>query len=267
MSVLFDPPNGINQGHLGAFWSARRTSFPKVRSAQPIAVPKDSFGDQGAWFSPSFQITFTTESTCRLQMVSSDDQWMWQIQQDRLVVNWRKRTKDYPRFGATWTQFQDSWQAWQQFLADFGMARLQPRIWELTYVNRIPKGRLWDSPGDWQKIFPGLWGGPGAVLENAKLQGLLGQWVWESTQPFTRLYAEANQGRLSDSPTSDVFLLTLTARGLIDATNSQLQPALASEIPLISLGMNHGHELIVSTFDALASSDAKTTWRRHADPD
>ena len=106
MSLQFDPPKGVNQAHLGAFWATQRNLLPIVRAVQPIVSPNEDFGNRrGQWLPPSLQLALTNEPDCRLQMISSDEQWMCQVQRDRLVINWRKRSEQYPRFSSTWSRF------------------------------------------------------------------------------------------------------------------------------------------------------------------
>ncbi len=266
MSVQFEPPRGLNLAHLGAFWAGQRSTFPVVRSAEPIPSTNEVFGDHVQWLPPALLLALTNAPDCRLQMASSDDQWMCQVQRDRLVVNWRKRNEQYPRFSATWSRFIDAWSDWRKFVSELNLAPPIPRQWELTYVNRIPKDDLWDAPSDWPKIFPGIWGGNFANIEGASLKGLQGQWVWESSNPVARLYVEPKPGRTHDNPSQPVLLLNLTARGLIDINESKDRTNDAGEIEAIKSGMSCGHGLIVSTFDKLASADAKKTWGRHATP-
>ncbi len=130
MSAQFDPPKGLNQAHLGAFWVTQKASLPHVRAVQPISTANEVFGDQGQWLPPSLQLELTNEPDCRLQMTSSDEQWMCQVQRNRVVVNWRKRSEQYPRFSTTWCRFQAAWQAWETFLADLEFDSLKPRLWE-----------------------------------------------------------------------------------------------------------------------------------------
>ncbi len=264
MSVQFDPPKGLNQAHLGAFWVTQRETLPNVRAMPPIAMTNEDFGSQGQWLSPSLQFALTSEPDCRLQMTSADDQWMCQVQRNRLVFNWRKRTKDYPRFGVTWDRFRDAWQAWQAFLGDYKIVPPKSRLWELTYVNRVPKYNLWSEPSDWPKIFPGLWGGGFAASEGAELRGFQGQWIWELTDPPARLFVESKPGRSVGEPHQDVLLLSLTARGPIGADSGTAKD---SGIDPIESGIGRGHEWIVRTFDGIASDLAKSAWRRHADLD
>ena len=267
VSVQFDPPKGLNQGHLGAFWVTQRSSLPLVRAVQPIGTTSEGFGDQGQWLPPSLRFALTNEPDCRLQMTSSDDQWMWQIQRDRLVVNWRKRNEGYPRFGSTWSRFKEAWRLWQAFLVDLNFPQLTPRIWELTYVNRIPKLGLWESPSDWHKIFPGLWSGDFATVDGSDLRGLQGQWVWESADPVARLYVETKPARTTDKPPEDLLLLSLTARGPVVPIDADLRASDVATAELIERCMNCGNALIVTLFDKISSNEAKKVWERHADLD
>lgn len=267
MSLQFEPPEGLNQAHLGAFWATQRTSLPIVRAVQPIATTIEVFGNQGQWLPPSLQLALTNEPNCRLQMISSDEQWMCQVQRDRLVINWRKRSEQYPRFSSTWGRFQDTWRLWQSFLADLNFPPLTPRLWELTYVNRISKRDLWESPSDWPRLFPGLWGGELVTVDGSGLRGLQGQWVWESTDPVARLYVEQKPARSTDKPPEDVLLLSLTARGPVVPLDAGVHACDVATSELIESGMNCGHSLIVTRFDRIASNDAKRVWGRHADLD
>ena len=267
MSIQFDPPKGLNQAHLGAFWVTQKDVLPNVRAVQPIATTNEIFGGQRQWLPPSFQLALTNEPDCRLQMTSADDQWMCQVQRDRLVFNWRKRGKEYPRFSATWSRFQAAVDAWHAFLDDSGMSPLRSRLWELTYVNRIPKENLWEKPGDWPKLFPGLWGGSFATVEGAELRGFQGQWVWESTDPPARLYVEPKPGRSAEKPDQDVLLLSLTARGSVVPLGTDSTANAGSGINAIETGIITGHDLIVGTFDRISSDVARKAWGRHADTD
>ena len=265
--MQFDPPKGLNQAHLGAFWGSQKDDFPLVRAIQPISTTDEVFGNQGQWLPPSLQFALTNEPDCRLQMTSFDDQWMCQVQRDRLVINWRKRSDQYPRFSATWSRFQEAWRVWQAFLAELKFAPLTPRLWELTYVNRITKENLWESPSDWPKVFPGLWGGAFASVDGASLRGFHGQWVWESADPVARIYVEPKPGRSTDKPPQDLLLLSLTARGPVGPPDAGIQQVEVATSEPMEFGMNCGHALIVSTFDNIASADAKKAWGRHVSLD
>jgi hypothetical protein len=148
-----------------------------------------------------------------------------------------------------------------------GLPRTRPQIWELTYVNRIPQGKLWAQPGDWPQVFPGLWGGPFAGPGHSQLRGFQGQWVWESRSPLARLYVEPQPGRSAEPPHQDELILSLTARGPFVPSGDDSSSSDDGELSRIETGLAGGNHLIVSTFDALTSDSAKTAWRRHVHTD
>lgn len=267
MSVQFDPPAGLNQAHLGAFWVTQKDSLPHVRALEPIATTNEAFGNPSQWLPPSWQLELTREPDCRLQMRSLDDQWMCQLQRNRLVINWRKRSDNYPRFGATRDRFCAAWKSWQMFLGELNLPRPRPRLWELTYVNRVPEGSLWKAPDDWPNVFPGLWGGRFATVPGAQLRGHQGRWVWESSHPPARLYVEPKPGHSADAPPQAVLLLSLTARGPLDPFGADPKASDGDDDGSIEAGIAFGHELIVGTFDRITSETARKEWGRHADSD
>jgi len=269
ISVQFDAPRELHLAHLGAFWATQKSALPVVRVLQPIPAIVEAFGSQEQWLPPSVQLALTDEPDCRLQMISQDDQWMCQVQRNRLVINWRKRSDQYPRFGTTWDRFHAVWKAWIEFLTDSNVGTVMPRLWELTYVNRIPKEPLWKTPDEWPAVFPGLWGDRFVAVDGAKLRGIQAQWVWESADPQARLYVEPRPGRTRNGEESrgDVLLLSLTARGPVGKVPGELQEANFPDMGPIESGIHFGHDLIVTTFDKTASYEARAFWERHVDVD
>lgn len=261
MSVQFDAPKGLNVAHLGAYWEIQKDQLPRIRAAQPIATTNEIFNSQGQWLPPSLQLALTNQPDCRLQMTSADDQWMCQIQLNRLVINWRKRGSEYPRYSATWNRFAAAWKSWLSFLSEHKLAPPIARLWELTYVNQIPQGKLWSGPRDWPGMLPGLWGGAFVDIEQAKLCGFHGQWVWESSHPQARLYVEPKPGRTVDEPSREVLVLSLTARGPVPPSEDSSNPDVRQDAQ-IETGMQVGHDLIVTTFDKISSKKARAHWRR-----
>lgn len=260
ISVQFEPPKTLTLAHLGAFWATQKKSLPNVRAIQAIPTTTEPFGGQGAWLPPSLQLALSNEPDCRLQMTSANDEWMCQLQRNRIVINWRKRSELYPRFSATRERFFESWKAWTSFLVESEIALPKLHLWEVTYVNRIPKPGLWETPSDWPKIFPGLWGGNFASHDATGLCGFHGQWVWESKGQPARLYVDSKPGRILDDPPQDVLIVSLTARGPVDLNDKRSTANDDQSTDSIVTGVNFGHELIVGTFEKIASSDAKQNW-------
>lgn len=267
MSVLFDPLAEFNEGHLGAFWARQQHKYPKVRSVPPINSPVDDFENQGRWLPPAIQLAISNRPHARLQMTSSNDEWMCQVQHDRLVMNWRKREVEYPRFTRTLEQLCEAWQDWTAFLNGHDRVRLRIRMWEMTYVNRIPRGELWNGPDDWPDVLPGLWGARFVQPEGTTIRGLSGQWVWDGLDQRSRIYVEPQLGRSKDTTEPDLLVLSLTARGIpsVSDSNGDNEMMGSGENVCIRECMKTGHALIINTFDEISSIKAKEHWGRHAD--
>lgn len=268
LAVQFAPPKSVGVGHLGAFWAAVKDQFPLAKSTQPISTPADDFAAEAQWVPPSLRFALVDEPDARLQMFSEDDQWVWQVQSDRLVVNWRKRADEYPRYGATLTRLREAWHAWCEFLSSEGIGVPEPHLWEVTYVNHVPSGEtaLWNETSDWPSVFPGLWSPEFSAAPGLTLKGLRGQWVWDHADPRARLYVEAKPSVRKELP---VMILTLTARGPVSQGDGKRQSMTKQEwtpeqsLAVIERGLDLGHRMIVCSFDALGSSSAKTFWERH----
>ena len=254
ISVAFGPIKGLNQAHLGVFWKELRETYPFVHSAQPLMQPYEEFGKKGSWLPPSIQLQLTHEPALRLQMTSENDEWMCQTQLDRIVVNWRRRGGEYPRFHETWARFSESWVAWLNFLDSMSIQRPSPVGWELAYVNRVFNDERPAGPQDWPSMFPGLWGSRIAAIDGCELVGLRGQWVWDCTESAARLYIEAKPGKFGN-PLREALLLTLTARGPIDDFDADSQGSADSSIAVIKRGVDSGHALVLGAFDRITEND------------
>jgi len=264
ISTQFEPPRGLTQAHLGAYWAHCRHEFPKVQATQVLPATTEEFGSRRAWLPPSIRLALTDEPDSRIQMTSADSVWMLQVQSNRIVVNWRRTSEDptsYPRFIGTWQRFKEAWEQWILFLSSVDLPAPQPTHWEIVYVNRVGRGSLWNTPTDWPAVLPGLWGHGFATIPETVLAGIHGQWVWESRDPPARLFIEPKPGRGPSPKLEDFLFFNLTARGKIN-----ISPALPSsdDSPLhtIEEGIKWGKRLIVDAFDRIISPEAKLEWKR-----
>lgn len=118
--------------HFGEFWATIKDKFPKTQHATPVVSPgdmplQDPFG---SWLP-------------RVWFVSEDDTRLVQLQQDRLIVNWRQteRGEEYVRFPAVKAEFDSAWGNLDRYVAERLGTPLQPTRLELSYVNIIPAGK------------------------------------------------------------------------------------------------------------------------------
>ena len=254
LSAQFAAP-GLSIAHLGAFWWSQREAFPHVTSSQPIPAINEDYDSKGElWSPPTIQLGLSARPECRLQMVSEDSQWMCQIQLDRLVLNWRKRDVDYPRYSVVRDRFISAWESFCEFVKSARVVPPQLQEWELTYVNAVPRGELWSNPNEWSSILPGLWGSQFLSAKSAHLRGLRGQWAWG--KEGVRMYVDVTSSR-TEIPT---LILQLATKGrAVDEPNKNYPASFGRLRP----GLETAHKLIVETFDTISSVSAKKHWRRH----
>lgn len=255
LSVQFEPVKGFKNAHLGLFWNELKESYPQIEDAELIARQEEKFGDEiklGSLGSrlPRFQIGRGDAAT-RLRMVSVDNHAMVQLQNDRLVFNWRRMDKgEYPRWQNVQPRFMDALDKLRVFLDRQSLGAINPNQWEVTYVNHLLKGREWHTPSDWPNLVPGLVGSTSSAKTVAP-ESLECKWKFLIPEATGRLHIDLFNGYTEPDPNSqEVLVLQLTARGGIDPTDHEG----------VVNGLEKGHSTIVCTFDEITGSGAHDLW-------
>jgi uncharacterized protein (TIGR04255 family) len=190
-------------------------------------------------------LRLTQDPASRLRITNSRENAMIQLQNGRLHYNWIGRPREeYPRYTGVRPEFDRVHAELCAFLTEESLESLRANQWEVTYVNHIPRGSVWNDPGDWAKLFSGLLGR--SAPHEARLESLSGAWHFEIPDKVGRLHIDLKHARLADGP--EVLRLTLTARGPVDDRTS------------LSDGLDRGRKAIVCTFRDITSRDAQRYW-------
>lgn len=128
LGIVFDSRLDLLVPFFGEFWQNIKGQYPKTQHALPI-VSQDGapvVDAYGLWLP-------------RVWFVSEDETRLIQLQQDRLIVNWRQteRLEEYVRFPAVKNDFDAAWTKFSTFVAEKLDVPLQPTRLELSYVNII----------------------------------------------------------------------------------------------------------------------------------
>jgi uncharacterized protein (TIGR04255 family) len=145
--VMFRPLDGLTPVLVGRYWAERADEFPR-HLLQPAL-------SDGPVLSPVLPI--------RVWLVSSDDVFIIQAQQDRFYLNWRLRGGRYPRFrdpspdergilSRTLEEFDRFCAFCRTHLRD---APQLTRI-ELAKVDHLVEGKHWRGLADLVKVVPTL---------------------------------------------------------------------------------------------------------------
>jgi uncharacterized protein (TIGR04255 family) len=163
--------------HVGLLWQRFRREYPKVSEQAPLQATFETFGVVPANPAPFFQIeALLSPPVSRYWFEEQDGNELLQVQQDRIVHNWRKREadQDYPRYEAIRSRFASDVEKFTNFLATESLGELRPNQCEVTYINTIEIPGGGDMHGCLERVTP-LWTGHFAEqyphqLENATIQ-------------------------------------------------------------------------------------------------
>ena len=251
LGVQFAPLSRLTSGHLGWFWKQfLDDQWVSASDAPLLADQFETFEDQGRWRIPGkMQVMLDAKANPpRLQLENATGDRMIQVQESRFHYNWKRRDQLYPSFQRVRVEFDRQLGQFRRFLAASGLGELCPNQWELTYVDGIPRGELWQTVADWHRVLPGLLAGPpsidGICTENAS-----GEWTFEMTPRRGRLHVAIRQARITDT-NETVLLVQTTARGPIGReANDDL-----------AAGLVQGHSVAVRTFLSITSAEAHAHW-------
>lgn len=248
LGVQFDPLPGFRNAHLGAFWKSLGPDWPEVIDAPPLPPQFERFGETQTWAQAGARLTLTQGVDLRLQMKNSSKNRMIQVQNGRLHFNWLGHEGgEYPAYSQIRPAFQRTVAEFLEFLESESLDAPTPNQWEVTYLNHIPKGTVWESPSDWADLFPSLpmpRKSPSLVL----LESFGGEWHYEIPPHGGRLHVQARHGSTSPGEGAEILLLNLTTRGPVSTWGA------------LEDGLDVGHNALVHAFKELTSSRAHAHW-------
>lgn len=194
----------------------------------------------------------TQPESNRLQLIRSDNERMIQVQPSRFVYNWKKSgSGEYPSYEKLLPEFQEQFGRFRKFVLDAGYLELEINQWEVTYVNHILKGELWNNAADWLRVIPKLTVLADAI-EGQKFDGFAGNWSLALGGNTGRLHITLKHIRVGSATGPEALALQLTARGPVDVKQGFG----------LEDGFDLGHNAIVLSFSEMTSDEAHKHWER-----
>lgn len=262
LGVQFDPLDRFHVAALGAYWKTLGPDWRQTEEAPPLAQQFED-PEKAGWLqlrlrvqklaAEKFAAGFSQDSRLRIRNESHDR--MIQVQNSRFHYNWVGHESDsvpaYPRYSRTKEEFLAYLTGFKQFLEHEGLGDFSANQWEITYVNHIHKGTLWETPQDWPQVLE-LLSGASSAVPTGNLQRTTGTWTYgiDAYAP-ARLHVNVNHKVNRQDPSKEILELILTARGPIGDTYVSLEK-----------GLDIGHVAIVEGFTALTSQKAHEHWGR-----
>ncbi len=256
LGVQFDAIERLSTPFLSLFWSSLRDEWPIVVEAAYLESKFERFGAGQPWSDLRVQLK-EGHPPIRLQMKKEASDWMIQVQNSRLHVNWigyeGNRESGYPRYPSVREQFESALGQFRRFIGGEKLGDISPNQWEVTYVNHIPVGSVWNSPHDW-KFMQLL--GDGAILgKAADLEAFQGGWRFALPNEGGRLHVSWKTARRRHPDNVDIeqqiVILEQTARGPLSAN---------CDTDGILRGIDTGRETIVKSFTQMMDDDANKYW-------
>lgn len=256
LGAQFVPLENFSTGHFGLFWEQLGREEWPVAGEEPPLDPHFELFDAPRWRVPrSLQFKLQPGfQPGRLTLQNADRDRMIQFQDTRFVLNWRKRTSGaevkYPSYKVLIGEFEKRFAILKAFAAEHNLGPLQLNQWEITYVDAFPQDELWQTPADWERILPGLFGSLSTTDQSElSLEHRAAEWSYEIKPKKGRLHVNAQVGFLTESQ-KPALLLNMTARG----------PVNGNGIEALRDGLDLGHLVSVREFLAMVSPEIKAKW-------
>lgn len=251
LGVQFSPIVSFTSGHAGWFWKKHLSDdWTGGADAPQIGDQFERFDTPKRSSQPALMLRLEPTAMCpRFQVTSATDDRMIQVQPTRFHFNWRRREHSYPSYGTVVSEFEIHFAAFRRFADEAGFGPLLLNQWEITYLDRVPQGDLWQTPADWHRVFPGLFA-PLPSLDGVTSEHFGGEWVFEIIPKFGRLHVSARHVHDDDGI---ALLIETTARGPLGRTAGPAE---------LRVGLDTGHRIAVDTFFQFASQEAIRTWER-----
>jgi len=258
LGVQFQPLPGLGNAHLGVFWKRLGPDWPFVADVPPLEPQFERFAESETWAGIGIHLKLSQDMSSRLQIRNAAQDRMIQVQNGRFHYNWLGQSGGkYPHYREVRQAFHRALDEFSRFLAEELRAGLQPNQWEMTYVNHLPKGTVWNELEDCAELFrtrPLLQSGLGGT----RLESFGGEWRYEIPPQKGRLHVQLKHGRLASPQGREVLILTLTARGPIGNNEGQGLD--------LEKGLDLGHEVVVRAFYEMTSEAAHQFWGLIHDP-
>ncbi len=257
LSVQFDPLQKMKVGHFGAFWKSLGSEWTEIDDASKIEPQFETFDDGPQFLQMGINLRLSDTPPVRLQIKNKNSTRMIQIQNDRFVFNWTRGndSSGYPRYQKTSSEFFEHFNVFQSFLNEYGLGEISPTQWEVTYVNHIPIGTVWEKPSDWTFFKP--MGNVSEIDGLTTYEGFGGNWQFLLPENKGRLYISWKHGhrRREHEEPEELIRLDFLTRGSVECNEEN-----SLEVVLQN-GLHLGHDAIVKMFRELMSNSANTHWK------
>jgi len=251
LSVQFVPIAGWTSAHFGRYWATNlNDGWTKITDAPALLDQFELFGDERKWGYPGGGLIFRPgHSPARVQISNETGDRMIQVQPTRFMYNWQKGDEVYPSYETMRGEFDSFFDGFRRFVANAGLGEVTSNQWEITYVDLVPQGHLWNTPAEWHRVLPGILPAKNEV-GSAALESTSGEWHYVIGSDRGRIHLTVQSGRLDPTVSSEVLRLEMTARGPVNPEKGWG----------LTAGLDLGHDAVIDFFMKATSAEAHEVW-------
>ena len=249
IGVQFAPLLGLRSGHFGLFWAEclGTEEWRILQDQTPSPTETERFGSKALRPKTEKQVEDFLQICMRLS--SRDDGQTVHFQANKLICSWNREENPQFTYSAADAQYDKLFGRLKAFTKNHGLGEPVPNLWELTYVNKILPGKLWQRPADWHRVLPGIFPVGGPQVNDHEWATFNGTWMLVIPPQLGRVRIRI-QKAVENATDEVVLLLVITARGEIGDPG-------ASDW---SSGIRTGHRSAVRAFYDVASPEARQDW-------
>ena len=251
LSLQFGSLAALKTVHVGFLWQRWRTRYPKVNEQGTLEPAFEAFPATVAT-SPSIRFEqLMAPPFPRYWFESEDGTELCQVQQDRLIHNWRRRAEPYPHYEHVRSRLAEDLDDFRVFVEAEKLGALVFNQAEITYINvidlpdgRSPHATIEEVLAVWSKFAP-----IEGELEDVTVRA---RYLFRRDgAPHARLHVSVTPAvRRSDG--KEVLQLEMTFRG---------KPAGEDRDSAFAL-LDEGRGVIVRSFDRMTTPEMHEHWGR-----
>lgn len=245
--VQFSGVDGWGTPHFGRFWHEIAEEYPDYEDQLPLTP-----FNLGPSQEPQFQLpTSLLPPLRRVFFVQPPGNYLIQIQEGRLLHNWRKikPEDEYPSYKEAYPRFLSILHTFGNFLEKAKLPPAQLGAFELTYINHISGDGVKFPRDIWDYL--AIYDTTPKAAEARDNSAVSMSFGWPLKAEMGSLSLNVKHGVRTEDE-ADVLLIELSARGKARESSNYM-----------SEWFNVAHASIVETFDRFTTTRAHELWEKY----